>query len=55
MAFNLTTTGQELGGFLEAIKGPLPDFIMALGLAIAVVGLVVGIIYVIKNSVSKKF
>jgi len=55
VAFNLTVTGQELGGFLDSLKGPLPDFIMALGLAIAVIGLVVGIIYVIKKTVSKKF
>lgn len=55
VAFNLTVTGQELGNFLDAIKGPLPDFIMALGMAIAVIGLVVGIIYVIKKTVSKKF
>ena len=53
MAFNLTEVGQQLGDFLTALEGPLPAFILAMGLALAIVGLVVAIIVVIKKSVDK--
>jgi hypothetical protein len=52
MAFNLSETGTQIGDFLTALSGPLPAFILAMGLAIAVVGLVVAIIFVIKRTVS---
>jgi len=53
MAFNLASVGADLGAFLDAIKGPLPEFILAMGVAIAIVGLIIAVIYVIKTSVGR--
>jgi hypothetical protein len=47
---NLTATAQDIAGFLDALKGPLPDFLLALGVAIAVIGLVVAIIFLIRKA-----
>jgi len=53
MAFNLSETGEQLGGFLTALQDPLPQFILAMGLAIAIISLVMAIVYVIKKTVEK--
>lgn len=51
MAINLTEKGEEVGGFLTALKDPLSDFLLAIGFVGAILALIVAIVVVIIRSV----
>lgn len=46
---NLTEQGQQLADFLDVMGGPLGSFILKIGIAVAIVSLVVAVIYLIKK------
>lgn len=51
MSVNITEKGTELGGFLNATGEPLGDFIFDVGVAVALLGIVLAVVYLIKNKI----
>ena len=51
MAVNISEKGEELGAFLDATGDPLGDFIFSVGVAVALLGIFLAIVYVIKRVV----
>lgn len=49
----LSETGNGIGVFVEAIRSPLGKFILFLAIIGAVVGLIVGIVFLIKKVSTK--
>ena len=49
----LPSLGTQIGGFTEGLAPGLFKFLLLIGLAVAIVGLIVGIIYVIKKQATQ--
>ena len=52
MAVNITQKGTELGGFLDATGEPLGDFIFDVGIAVALLGVVLAVVYLIRKKIN---
>ena len=50
---DLPQVGSDIGGFLTGIAPGLVSFIFMLGIAVGIIGIIGGIVYVVKSSVSK--
>lgn len=51
----LSDTGTELGGFLGNMAPGLSNFLLVVGVAIAIVGLITAVIFLVKKVATKGF